>query len=67
MVDKCLVFLCILHYYMAMGRLQVAFVETRLEALPKENANALQQVFYRAPTGIHSAGFASMRVVVLEI
>ena len=40
MVDRCWVFLCILHCCMAIGRLQVAFVEARLESLPKENAEA---------------------------
>ena len=40
-VDRCLVFLCILHCCMAIGRLQVAFIETRLVDLPKENADAV--------------------------
>ena len=31
-VDRCWVFLCILHCCMAIGRLQVAFVEARLES-----------------------------------
>ena len=34
-VDRCMVFLCILHCCMAIGRLQVAFIETRLVDLPK--------------------------------
>ena len=42
-VDRCWVFLCILHCSMAIGRLQVAFVEVRLEELPKENAEAMQR------------------------
>ena len=39
-VERCLVFLCILHCCMAMGRLQVAFIEARLGDLPKDNATA---------------------------
>ena len=37
---------------MAIGRLQVAFIETRLVDLPKENVNAVQRVLYRAHTGV---------------
>ena len=51
-VDRCVVFLCILHCCMAIGRLQVAFIETRLVDLPKENVNAVQRVLYRARTGV---------------
>ena len=51
-VDRCVVFLCILHCCMAIGRLQVAFIETRLVDLPKENAGAVQRVLYRARTGV---------------
>ena len=51
-VERCLVFLCILHCCMAMGRLQVAFVEARLGDLPKDNATPLQRVLYRARTGV---------------
>ena len=51
-VDQCVVFLCILHCCMAIGRLQVAFIETRLVDLPKENADAVQRVLYRARTGV---------------
>ena len=51
-VDLCWVFLCMLHCCMAIGRLQVAFVEARLEALPKENAEAVQRLLYRARTGV---------------
>ena len=36
---------------MAIGCLQVAFVETSPEALPKENAQAVQRLLYRARTG----------------
>ena len=43
-VDRCVVFLCILHCCIAIGRLQVAFIETRLVDLPKENADAVQRV-----------------------
>ena len=35
-VEGCLVFLCILHCCMAMGRLHVAFIEARLADLHKE-------------------------------
>ena len=49
-VDRCVVFLCILHCYMAIGRLQVAFIETRFVDLPKKNADAVQPVLYRART-----------------
>ena len=41
-VGRCVVFLCILHCCMAIGRLQVAFIETRLVYLPKENDDAVQ-------------------------
>ena len=51
-VDRCVVFLCILHCCIAIGRLQVAFIETRLVDVPKENVNALQRVLYRACTGV---------------
>ena len=51
-VDRCWVFLCILHSCMAIGRLKVAFVEARLESLPKENAEAVQRLLYRARTGM---------------
>ena len=51
-VDRCVVFLCILHCCMAIGRLQVALIETRLVDLRKENADAVQRVLYRARTGV---------------
>ena len=51
MVDWCWVFLCILHRCMAIGRVQGAFVEARPESLPKENAEAVQRLLYRARTG----------------
>ena len=51
-VEWCLVFLRILHCCMAMGRLQVAFIEARLGDSPKDNAVAMQCVLYRAHTGI---------------
>ena len=54
MVDRCVVLLCILHCCMAIGRLQVAFIETRLVDLPKENADTVQRVLYRARTGLKS-------------
>ena len=37
---------------MAMGRLQVAFIEARLGELAKNNAAAVQRVLYRAGTGV---------------
>ena len=52
MVERCLVFLCILHCCMAMGRLHLAFIEARLGDLPKDNATAVQRVLYRARTGV---------------
>ena len=39
-VDRCWAFLCSLHCCMAIGRLRLAFIEARLESLPKENAEA---------------------------
>ena len=51
-VERCLVFLCILHCCMAIGRLQVAFIEARLGDLPKDNTTAVQRVLYRARTGV---------------
>ena len=52
MVDRCVVFLCILHCCMAIGRIQVAFIGTRLVDLPNKNADAVQRVLYRARTGV---------------
>ena len=52
MVDRCMVSLRILHCCMAIGRLQVAFIETRLADLPKENTDAGQRALYRARTGV---------------
>ena len=51
-VDRWVVFLCILHCCMAIGRLQVAFIERGPVDLPKENADAVQRVLYRARTGV---------------
>ena len=52
-VDRCLVFLCILHCCMAMGRLnEVAFIEARLEALPKDTTEAVQRILYPTRTGV---------------
>ena len=59
MVDRCFVFLCILHCCMAMGRLQVAFIQARLGDLPKDNAVAVQRVLYRASTGVELEAWAS--------
>ena len=58
-VERCLVFLCILHCWMAMGRLEVAFIEVRLEDLPKDNTVAVQRVLYRAPSGAKWGASAS--------
>ena len=58
-VERCLVFLCILHCCMAMGRLQAAFIEARLGDLPKDNAVAVQRVLYRAHTGVWLGASAS--------
>ena len=38
---RCLIFLCILHSAMAMGCLQVAFIEVCLADLPKETTEAI--------------------------
>ena len=51
-VDRCWVFLCILHCCMAIGHLQLDFVEVRLESVPKENAEAVQRLLYRPRTGV---------------
>ena len=51
-VERCLVFLCILQCCMVMGRLQVAFIETRRGDLPEDNAVAVQRALYRARTGV---------------
>ena len=51
-VDRCMVFICILHCCMAVGRLQVAFIETHLADLPKENTDAVQRALYLARTGV---------------
>ena len=51
-VDRCVVFLCILHCCMDIGRLQVALIQTRLVDLPEEKVNAVQRVLYRARTGV---------------
>ena len=51
-VDRCFVFLCILHYCMAMGRLQVAFIDAHLEALPKDTTEAVQRILCGACTGV---------------
>ena len=59
-VGRCLVFLCILHCCMAMGRLQVAFIEARLGDLPKDNATAVQRVLYRARTGVKPGSSAAL-------
>ena len=52
MVDRCWVSLCILDCSMAIGHLHVAFVQARPEALPKDNAEAVQFLFYQARTGL---------------
>ena len=59
-VERCLVFLCILHCCMAMGRLQVAFIEACLGDLPKDNAVAVQRVLYRAHTGVRLGASSSL-------
>ena len=51
-VEPCLVFLCIIHSCMAMGRLQGALIEARVGGLPKDNATAVQRVLYWARTGV---------------
>ena len=44
---------------MAIGRLQVAFVEPCLESLPIENAEAVQRLLYRERTGVKSGATAA--------
>ena len=51
-VDRCVLFLCIFHCCVATAQLQVAFIETRLVDLPKENADAVQRDLYQARTGV---------------
>ena len=51
MVDRYVVFLCILHSRIAVGVLQMAFIEAPLVDLQKENAEAVQRGLYRARTG----------------
>ena len=51
-VDRCLVFLCILHCCMTMGHLQVAFIEARLEAFPKDTTEAVRRILYHARAGV---------------
>ena len=51
-VHRCVAFLCIVHCCMAIGRLQVAFIETCLLDLSKENVNAVQRVLYGACRGV---------------
>ena len=58
-VERCLVFLCILHCCMDMGRLQVAFIEAGLGDLAKDNAVAVERVLYWACTGFVSFASAS--------
>ena len=58
-VEQCWVFPCILHCCMAMGRLQVTFIEARLGVLPKDNAVAVQRALYRARTGVMLGASAS--------
>ena len=57
--ERCLVFLCILHCFMATGRLQVAFIEACLGDLPKDNTVAVQHDLYRARTGVTLGASAS--------
>ena len=57
--ERCLVFPCMLHSCMAMGCLQIAFIGARLGDLPKDNAVAVQRVFYGASTGVELGASAS--------
>ena len=59
LVDRCWVFLCILHSCMAIDRLAVAFVKARLEVLPKENGEAVQRLLYRARKGVKPGASAA--------
>ena len=51
-VERCLVFVCIVHCCIVMGHLQVAFIQARLGYLPKDNTVTVQHVLYRARTGL---------------
>ena len=59
MVERCLVFLCILHCCMAMGSLQVPFIEARLGDLPKDKTVAVQRVLGPVRTGVRLRASAS--------
>ena len=52
MLERRLVFLCMLHCCKAMGRLQVAFIEAHVGDLPKDNVVVVQRVLYHARTGV---------------
>ena len=58
-VERCFVFLCILHCCMAIGRLQVDFIEARVEELRKDTATAVQRQLYQARTGVKLGATAS--------
>ena len=49
--ERCFVFPCILHCCMAIGRLQVAFIEARVEQLPKDTTAALRRQMHLPHTG----------------
>ena len=57
--ERCLVFLRIIHCCMAMGHLQVAFIEARPRDLPKDNTTAMQRVLYQARTGVRPGASAA--------
>ena len=58
-VERCFVYLCILHCDMAIGRLQVAFIEACVEQLPKDTTAAGQRQLYQAHTGVKLGATAS--------
>ena len=58
-VERCFVFRCILHCCMAIGRLQVAFIEARVEEVPKDTTAAMQRQLYQARTGVKLGAITS--------
>ena len=51
-VERMLVFLCILHCCMSIGRLQGAFIESRTRERPNKNTVAMQRELYWSRTEV---------------
>ena len=58
-MEPCLVFLCILHCCMAIGPIQVAFIESCMGKIPTENAVAVQRVRNWSRTGVQLGASAA--------